>query len=125
MGRRALVIMGDPEMGNAMANSLVKPLEADELATVKAELERMRVEKSEELMAVREELDRLRGAEAENGVRKVRDAKYFARRIRKANRNYRVRQMNKVEEVVLIAYALAALTVREGFRRLAVWNRAA
>ena len=103
----AIRTVGDAEWGSSMANVLMQPSQAAELAKVKAENEQ------------------LRKSEAENGVRKKRDKEYFERKIRMARRKYRVRKPFKVEELMLIGYALAALAVQEGFRRLAVWNRAA
>lgn len=126
MQKKAVVIrmVGDADMGGEMAKVVMQPLQAEELARVKAELDQLRAERSAELEQVKAEVERLRGEEAENGVRKVRDAEYFKRRIRRARRKYKVKQPNRVAERLLIAYALAALTVQQGFRRLAAWNRA-
>ena len=102
--KKAVVIrmVGDADMGNAMANALMQPLESEELKALRAEL---------------------REQEAQNGVRKKRDEKYFSRKIRKANRKYPVRPPCKVEQAIILAWAMTCLTVQECYRRLSKWNR--
>lgn len=110
MPRRTVVFRsaGDAELGGAIINGMMKPLTSEELETVKAELAAVKAEN------------------AELGVRKVRDEKTFARKIRKSRRKYRPpRQATKVEEVLLIGWALTSLTIQEVYRRLSAWNRAA
>ena len=105
--KKAVVIrmVGDADMGSAMANALVQPIE------------------TEELKAVRAEVERLRSEEAKNGVRKPRDEKYFRRKIRRANRKCPVRPPCKAAQAVLLAWALTCLTVQECYHKLSEWNR--
>lgn len=69
--KNALVIRyGDPETANAIASGMECGLTRNELAVVKAEMQKMRE------------------AQAPLGVRVVRDEKYFKRKIARAKRKY-------------------------------------
>ena len=101
----AIRIYGDEDMGSEMANVLAEPI------------------RSKELEEARAEVGRLRGCEAENGVRKRRDAKYFKYKIRKANRKYAVRPPCKAAQMAILAWAMTWLAILECYNRLSAWNR--
>ena len=101
----AIRIYGDAGMGEEMANVLAEPIRTKELEEAHAEVER------------------LKGCEAENGVRKRRDAKYFKSKIRKANRKYKVKPPCKAVQAVLLAWAMTWLVILECYNRLSAWNR--
>ena len=101
----AIRIYGDAEMGSEMANVLAEPIRTKELEEARAEV------------------GRLKGCEAENGVRKRRDTEYFAHKILKAKRKYKVKPPCKAAQIALLAWALTWLAVLECYNRLAAWNR--
>lgn len=105
--RRAVSIrtVGDREIGNALENALIKPLETEELATVKAELEKAKAENT-----------RL-------GVRKVRDNKTFEKKIRSSNRKYAVQRTTKLGDALLVGWALIWVCIYAAFDKLSAWNR--
>lgn len=110
MNRRAIVIKsgGDAEFEGAIINGEMKALTSKELDTL------------------REELAKIKKENAELGVRKVRDQKDFSKKIRKAKRNYTPpRHLTRVEEKLLVGWALLCLSVQEIYRRMSEWNRAA
>ena len=106
--KRAVVFrtVGDADFGNAIVDGMMKPLTSDELEIVKAELERTKAENTV------------------LGVRKVRDKKDYAKKMRRLQRKYPpVRQSCKAAQYALLAWALTWLTIKACFDRLAVINR--
>lgn len=97
--KNALVIRyGDPETANAIAQGMetAQQLSSKELATVKAEMQKMRE------------------AQAPLGVRVVRDEKYFRRKIVRAKRKYgRIPRRNVVTDTLWGVYGLAVEVVGE------------
>lgn len=105
MEKRAVVIrtFGSPDMTTPMANTLIKPLETHELKVVK-----------EELKKTKEEL----------GVKKVRENKDFAKKMRKLKRKYPpARKTTKVEDCLLIGWAMMWLGIYAAYDRLKAINR--
>lgn len=110
MGKRAVVIRtaGDPEMAHAIVDAMVQPLTNAELETVKAELAR-----------TKEENTRL-------GVRKARDSRDFAKKMRRLKRKYPpARKTTKVEDALLIGWAMIWLGIYAAVDKLTEWNRRA
>lgn len=105
--RRAVSIktVGDKEIGGVLESALIKPLETEELATVKAELEKTKAENTK------------------LGVRKVRDNKTFERKVRKANRKYAVRSGTKIGDALLVSWALFWVGIYAVAAKLRAWNR--
>ena len=105
--RRAVSIktVGDKEIGSALENALIKPLETEELATVRAELEKTKAENTK------------------LGVRKVRDSKTFERKVRKANRKYAVHDGTKIGGFLLVSWALIWFGIYALSDKLSAWNR--
>ncbi len=113
--RRAVVIrtMGDEELSGAIVNAMVKPLESAELEAVKAELRRLKDENTQ-----------LRDENTKLGVRKVRDAAYFAEQLASLEMDCPpARKSSKAAQLLLVAWALLTLTIREFYARLDAWNR--
>lgn len=106
--KRAVVIrtMGDSDVGGAIVDGVIKELTSQELETVKAELEKTKAENTQ------------------LGVRKVRDKKDFAKKMRKLKRKYPpARKTTKVEDAILIGWAMLWLGIYAVYDRLKAINR--
>lgn len=103
MKRRALVILmaGDPEMGGAIVDGIVRqviPLN------------------SAELDAMHEELKKLRARE---GTRQYRQRKDWNETCADLQRKYGVKQHGPVYQYMLVCWTLTCLTIAECCRRIA------
>lgn len=102
---RALVIYGDMDIGNAIAEPISKrvvTLDGGEMAALRAELDHLR--------------DR-------NALRVYGDERRFKTTRRRLARKYRVKPVRPIHGVFLGLYGLLCLWVAEGYARLAAWNR--
>ena len=100
--RKAIVIRttGDSEIAQAIVDGMCVPLQD-----------------SEELEVVRAELAKLKEENTQLGVRKSRDASYWADMCTQANGKYGgpVRKPGKIREALLIAWAMLWETLHETF----------
>ena len=101
----AIRVYGDPEFGDVLRSAVTPTLNDDEMAIVKAELEKMRKEN------------------AELGVRKVRDRKDFSRKMRKLRRKGYPQPSCKAAQYALLAWAFTWLTIKACYEHLAAINR--
>ena len=114
--KRALVIRTAGDM--ALATSMLQPLESRELATVR-----------EELMKTKAELDKAMAEKyaaenAELGVRRAADNLEYRRKIRRLNRKYPPeRKRTKLEDALLVGWAMMWLGIFAAANKLREWNR--
>ena len=105
--KRAVVFrtVGDADLGNAIVDGMIKPLESCELETVKAELEKIKAENTA------------------LGVRTVRDKKYFDRKMRKLKREGYPKPPCKAEQYMILAWAMTWLAIKAFYDWMASINR--
>lgn len=112
--KRALVIAGDLEL----ATSIAQPLQSKELAMVQAELEKTQ-KKLERATAEKQKAEN-----AELGVRRAADNLEYNRKIRRLKRKYPPeRKRTKVEDALLVGWAMMWLGIFAVADRLREWNR--
>lgn len=81
---------------------------------------------NEELETVKAELKKTQAENAQLGVRKVRDNKDFAKKMRKLRHKYPpVKESSKAAQTALLVWAITCLTIKACYERLAAINRAA
>ena len=107
MTGRAVVIKtaGNPEIAGAIVDGItqnVTPLNADELAVVKAEYAKL---------------------QAAYGVMKPRDDKYWKDKINALDTKYKPEPDGKVKEAITIAWATVWAFIQDWFAYFQRWNR--
>lgn len=116
MSRRVVVYrsVGDPDMGAAAIEGMIvvtqpAPLDPDQMAVVKAELEATK--------------EKLRDTEAKLGVKKPRENREFRAKIRKTNRAVKPVREHKILDKLFGIYALMWLLIYEFYeRQLKIWK---
>ncbi len=116
MRRAAVAIRVAGDM--ALATSMAQPLESKELALVQAELE-----KTQKKLA-KANADKRKAENAELGVRRAADNIEYNRKIRRLKRKYPPeRKRTKIEDALLVGWALLWLGIFAAADKLQAWNR--
>ena len=75
-------------------------------------------EQAKLIETVKAELKKTQAENAQLGVRKVRDKKTFAKKMRRSKHKYRVRESSKAAQTALLVWAITSLTIIECYKRL-------